>query len=161
MKKTAILFAFLISASAGAQTNRSERLFSRIYLPGVGLVTNEEQVVQYEKQSASDSLARESRRKVSLARTNSYSIAELEAMGIQLRAREVLTLDYNPSPETDVMVVRRRWVLCSDPIDAPVFLVRPFDGLAFTNNVFIGTEQFRKMNSERAQKRKQYLDSRK
>lgn len=95
-----------------------------------------------------------------LARTNSYSLAELEAMGIQLRAREVLTLDYNPSPETEVMVVRRRWVLCSDPIEAPVFLVCPFNGPAFTNNVFIGSEQLRKMNVEDSQRRKDYQDQR-
>lgn len=51
-----------------------------------------------------------------LSRTNTLTLAEAEAQGIDIRLREVLTIEVEQDPKYGpTSVIRRRWVLSSEP----------------------------------------------
>lgn len=52
-----------------------------------------------------------------LATTNTATLAELQAKGVDIRFREILSVDYtaNGSP-----IIRRRWVMCSEAFGEPL-----------------------------------------
>lgn len=100
-----IMLLTLINLTVLGQTNGSALL--------VGRKPSE---AEYKAWLERNRLERE-RTAVFLQSTNTATLAELQKKGIDIRFREILSVDYTASGRP---IVRRRWVMCSEAFGEPL-----------------------------------------
>ena len=98
--KSLILGLALVGLTALSQTN----------VPAL-LVARKPSADDYKAWNERARLERE-RTTVFMQSTNTATLAELTAKGVDIRFREVAFVDYDKSGQP---VLRRRWVMCSEP----------------------------------------------